>query len=297
VAKQRTRLAAALVLAPVVLAMACGARTELTSEGSASPSRDADPRVDAEGGLVDVSPDAPPDRMPVDSSERDVPLDTCPVETSCPPGYAVESCEVCIPSSFVISDTALYGLSLPGGTVHLIGPTGGHSLTDVAIDPSGHLFGVSDLFLYSVEPMTGTPTMIAPVAEYPNALGFGSDGTLYAASAYSIFTIDPATGAETPFAPFPVDYMSSGDLAVIGRTLYASAAGGSEDELATLDLDSLAGNVVGPIGFGCVWGLAAYAGTLFGFTCMGEIVQIDVTNGKGTLVSSPGEAFAGAATR
>jgi hypothetical protein len=65
----------------------------------------------------------------------------------------------------------------------------------------------------------------------------------------------------------------------------------------TIDLDTRAGNVVGPIGFGCVWGLAAYGTTLFGFTCNGEVIQIDRSTGKGTLLATPGESFYGASAR
>jgi hypothetical protein len=286
------------------LGVACGARTELASEGSEESdagSRDSG-SLDAEGGFLDVSPDSPSDRMPSDSSEPEIPLDACIFEASCPPGYTMESCAECVASSFAVTESALYGVKLPEGTVQLIGPTGGHSLTNIALDSAGNLLGVSEKFLYSVDPMTGTPTLIGPVADSPNALGFGPDGTLYsagttAAAASVIFTIDPKTGTETLLAPYPLGYMSSGDVAVVGRTLYATAAGGSEDELATLDLDTLAGNIIGPIGFACVWGLAASGGTLFGFTCMGHIIQIDPTTAVGTLVSTPGESFSGAATR
>jgi hypothetical protein len=143
---------------------------------------------------------------------------------------------------------------------------------------------------------------VGPVAGNPNALGFGPDGTLYtlaehdAAGSNGLFTVDPTTGDETFLTDLPFGYVASGDLAVVGRTLYATVAGGSEDELTTIDLDTLEGTVIGPIGFACVWGLAAYGGTLFGFTCNGDIIQIDSSSATGTLVSTPGESFTGAAT-
>jgi hypothetical protein len=293
-----------VALAAVANAAACGARTELTSEEIGSGSGHTESRAagsgDPEAGSADVV-DAAADRTG-DGPPPDAPGDTCAADASCPVGFELVSCGDCVASSFAVTGTDLYGLNLPAGTVELIGGTGGHMLTDIAIDEDGNLFGVSDKFLYSLDPSSGTPTLIGPVANYPLALGFGPYGTLYSAGSNTsavnvIFTIDPATGAETPLAPFPLGYQVSGDVAVIGRTLYATAAGGSEDELAVLDLDTLAGNILGPIGFGCVYGLAAHAGELYGFTCAGQIIQIDPTTAVGTLVSTPGESFAGAATR
>jgi hypothetical protein len=47
-----------------------------------------------------------------------------------------------------------------------------------------------------------------------------------------------------------------------------------------------------------VWGLAAYGATLFGFTCSGQVLGIDPTNGTATvLTTSPGEMFFGASER
>jgi len=258
--------------------------------------------ADAKSGVADARPDAPVDRTLHDAPPLDAPIDACVTDVICPVGYASVSCGDCVATSFAVTGTDLYGVDLPAGTVELRGGTGGHMLTDIAIDAEGKLFGVSDKFLYSLDPDGGTPTLIGPVANYPLALGFGPDGTLYSAGTttsaeYVIFTIDPTTGADTFLAPFPFGYQVSGDVAVIGRTLYATAAGGSEDELATLDLDTLAGNIVGPIGFGCVYGLAAQSGELYGFTCAGQIIRIDPTTAVGTLVSTPGESFSGAATR
>jgi hypothetical protein len=326
----RAFLAASLA----VVVVACGARSGLLSsdETMDATAPGADASLDAmDRSASDVAPleATLPDMRVADmhvpgcTSNTDCDdgvactVDTCntstgvcshqPNDALCPAGFTCQPKAGCVATAFAVADQAvgqtnLYGVALPEGTVENIGPTSGHSLTNIALDSKGNLFGVSLQFLYSVDPLTGAATRVGPVAGNPNALGFGPDGTLYtlaehdAAGSNGVFSVDPTTGDETFLADLPFGYVASGDLAVVGRTLYATVAGGSEDELATIDLDTLEGTVLGPIGFGCVWGLAAYGGTLFGFTCNGDIIQIDSSSAIGTLVSTPGESFAGAAT-
>jgi hypothetical protein len=55
--------------------------------------------------------------------------------------------------------------------------------------------------------------------------------------------------------------------------------------------------VVGPTGFGSIYGLAARGMSLFGFTASGQILSLDTMTGKGTLLATPGPGFYGASTR
>lgn len=225
-----------------------------------------------------------------------------PSDELCAPGFLCQPATGCLATGFATDGTNLYGVANAGGAVTLIGPTSGHALNDIALDSSGDLYGVSDMFLYSLDPLTGAATAVGPIAGFPTALGFGPDGTLYVAAehesagANGVFTVDPKTGDETIVTDFPFGYVASGDLAVEDRTLYATVAGGSEDVLVTINLDTLDGTVQGPIGFGCVWGLVLQGGVLFGFTCNGQVIQIDASSAVATIVSTPGESFTGAAT-
>jgi hypothetical protein len=64
-----------------------------------------------------------------------------------------------------------------------------------------------------------------------------------------------------------------------------------------LDLTSDLVTTVGSTGYDCIWGLAAYDGVLYGFTCTGQILTIDTTTATSTIIASPGDTFYGAAAR
>jgi hypothetical protein len=312
---------------PAVLALACGARSgllvvELGDASLDAPELEGAPTSDATQDVMSrdsTAPDVAPDKRPPDCTSDaacddgvactmdscDLASGTCSHEPSdglCPPGFTCQPPTGCVATAFAADATDLYGVDVSSWTVAKIGPTSGHSLIDIALDSSGRLYGVSDMFLYSLDPLTGAATAVGPIAGFPAALGFGPDGTLYVAAQHNsvgangVFIVDPKTGDETIVTDFPFGYGASGDLAVEGRTLYATVAGGTEDVLATIDLDTLEGNVEGPIGFGCVFGLVLQAGGLFGFTCKGQVIQIDPSSGAATVVSMPGESFTGAAT-
>jgi hypothetical protein len=313
-----------LLVAGGISGAACGARTELDTgnllDGSMENAGDGatDVRDSGPEGLHETAVDTRPPscRSDVECDDGIVCTDdrcqlttgTCehqPDNKLCPPGFTCGPPRACVPTAFANTQTDLYGTVLPEGTIEHIGATGGHALNDIALASDGRLFGISSMFLYSIDPLTGRVTLVGPVAGFPNALDFGPDGTLYAAAAQAgsaiqngIFTVDPTTGIESLLTTLPSGYGSSGDLAVFERTMYVTVAGGSEDELAIIDLDTLASDLVGPIGFGCIWGLAATSdGSLFGFTCIGQVIEIDPETAKGTLVSMQTADFAGATAR
>ncbi len=64
--------------------------------------------------------------------------------------------------------------------------------------------------------------------------------------------------------------------------------------LLTVDPTSGKASVVGPIGFGNVWGLAYVNKKVIGFTNTGQILRIDPLTGQGTLLQATSIAFWGA---
>jgi hypothetical protein len=79
--------------------------------------------------------------------------------------------------------------------------------------------------------------------------------------------------------------------------LLATVTGQESDVLLAIDLSTKNVHVVGVTGFSCIYGLAAYGTTLFGFTCNGQVLDLDPATGLGTLLATPGEAFYGASAR
>lgn len=140
------------------------------------------------------------------------------------------------------------------GAVSVIGSMG-VTMTDIAFDPSGNLYGISFGSLYSINPGTAAATFIGNHSiSGGNALVFGSDGTLYGAgnSTTSLFTINPATGASTSLGN--MGFASGGDLAFNGGDLYLASSG---NQLIRVNLGSLpSSTAVGSFGVGGVFGIA-----------------------------------------
>jgi hypothetical protein len=124
------------------------------------------------------------------------------------------------------------------------------------------------------------------------------DGALYAAGGTGLYRLQIAQAA-TLVASFPQGWEASGDIAFLQGRFLATArqSVSGADSLVEVDLAASTSKIVGPTGFGCIWGLAAFGQTLYGLTCHGEVLGIDPTTGKAQLLSAGGPAFWGASAR
>lgn len=170
------------------------------------------------------------------------------------------------------------------GEVHLVGASGA-MLTDIAFDPQGGLWGISDHQLFHVNQLTGAATLVGSTnLAGGNALVFGADGTLYAAGSVTtqLYTVNTSTGAATSIGD--VGFESAGDLAFHGGTLFLSS---TSDNLIRITLGpTVSGTAVGPFGFQNVFGMATGDdGILYGVANT-RIFSIDDTTGHGTLVQN-----------
>ncbi|GGB33383.1 hypothetical protein GCM10011316_01800 [Roseibium aquae] len=165
------------------------------------------------------------------------------------------------------------------GSDTVIGSTGVGALTDIALDSSGNLYGITFSKLYVVDPDTGKATKISSSSfgTSMNALEFAPDGTLYAASTSGkLYTLDPATGKSTFIGQ--MDYGSAGDLAFAGGKLYLSASDGSIVEIDPGSGATLA--VVAKLPVSNAFGLVGDpAGQIYAFTDGGKVFQIDPDTG------------------
>jgi hypothetical protein len=173
------------------------------------------------------------------------------------------------------------------GEVTVVGPSG-VTLTDIAFDPDGNLWGISSSNLYSVNTTTGAATVVGPTGiGGGNALVFGTDGTLYAAgtTSTSLYTVDTSTGVGTALGD--IRAYSAGDLAFNGGDLYLSSL--ENNNLVRITLTpSVSGTTVGPIGFNEVWGLATGDdGVLYGAAGL-EILTVNPATGQGTSLLNYG---------
>jgi hypothetical protein len=267
-------------------------------------------------GPPDVTPDVPKgcssdsqcdDGLACTVDHCDVDTGVCahvPDDSLCPAGFACFPIKGCYPGGFAQDNTNLFGISLPAGTVTTVGLTG-KQFTDIALSPEGVLYGVTDGALFTIDTTTGVSTEVALVDRALDGLDFGSDGTLYGAAGATtdVSMVNPVTGALTVFANLPVTYACSGDVAVLGTTLFVTANDGSigvPDILVAIDLNTTPAAVsnVGSTGHSCIYGLAAYEGVLYGFTCLGDVLAIDTATASSTVVAkNPGHTFFGATAR
>jgi hypothetical protein len=166
------------------------------------------------------------------------------------------------------------------GSVNVIGNMGA-TMTDIAFDPSGNLYGIDFFTLYSINPATAAVTSIGATGTTLNSLVFNSDGTLYSAN-NALYTIDTGTGLATLVGNGGDAYSSSGDLAFIGDELYLSSSPG--DQLFRLDKSTGVGTNIGNIGFPSVFGLATNNNVdLFGVSGT-QVISVDLATGAGSLL-------------
>lgn len=204
-------------------------------------------------------------------------------------------------------------------------------LVDLAVSAKGSLFATTYGFGYSrflsIDPTKATCTVIAEKTdgEYPNALSFVPKGTVDAneealvgydnrvvnGSKVTFYVrIDLKDGKITDVGRLQTDlvslrYESSGDIVSLdGGKSYLTARPAADTEGdqpdVLLEVDPKTGamiKVIGSTGYQKLYGLGYWEGSAYAFSGTGQVVKVDVTTGKGTLVDVPlrPNAFNGAA--
>ncbi len=216
----------------------------------------------------------------------------------CPISHRCDATRGCIARALAVDSSQLYEVELPGVVVRPIGRTG-VVITDLALAPDRSLYGVGANALYGIDSRTGVATQLIALMGDFTALDAAPDGTLYAGAGNTLFRIDPASGVVSARATYPVGLEASGDLAAYGDALVATAraAFNGPDTLVAFDVTAGTSRVLGPIGFTCVYGLAAFGVTLYGLTCEGRVLRIDATTGAGVELASASVHFYGATAR
>ena len=178
-------------------------------------------------------------------------------------------------------------------------------MTDIALDADGNMVGVSFFRIYAVDPETAACTLLANFdgGEF-NGLGFvegvgGEESATLIGATHGgqWYAVNPDTGATRLTGSYGDAIGSSGDLAYIrdaGTYATIEYPDYATDGLATIDPDTGAATVIGETGFLDIWGVAYWAGEVFGFTGDGEFLRIDVDTGEGTVVESSSRSFWGA---
>lgn len=168
-------------------------------------------------------------------------------------------------------------------------------MTDIAIDLSGHMYGVAYTELYHINPTTAAITWVGTLDDRANALTFLSDGTLVAAGDGGIITVDPTTLRQSKLGGR--GFTSSGDIVGLpDGYLYWSVEAGTNDNLVRVDPRTGVCTELGSIGAGGVFALGYADGELYGFTSQNKVVVIDSSTGRATRTDSLTGTWWGATT-
>lgn len=218
--------------------------------------------------------------------------DLCPISHRCDPVRG------CIARALAHDDVRLYEMDLPSGELHELGFTP-VTLTDIALHPDGTLYGAVPGSLVRVDYEAGTVATVASVPGSFVGLDISPDGTLYGTSDDRVDRLDPVSGTATTVARFPGGLVAAGDVAFVEGRLYATTMGGRGGNwLVEIPLDGARPRIVGATGFECIWGLAPFGETLYGLTCEGRLLTIDVARGTAREIArSTGVRFFGAGAR
>jgi hypothetical protein len=171
---------------------------------------------------------------------------------------------------------------------------------DLALDKSSNMFVTTQDGFYSVDKSTGTCTHIAD-GNYPNSLSFVPAGTLdpneealvgYVGDTY--VRIDTTSGSMSNVGSLSAGsgVVSSGDIvSVKNGPSYLTVTGGKScgTNDCLIEVDPATGKMVkdhGSIDHGSVFGLAFWAGTVYGFDDGGDLFSVDIDAMTGALTTT-----------
>ena len=163
---------------------------------------------------------------------------------------------------------------------------------DIAMDAEGVLYVAWLADLYRVDAADATCTWIMRMSDPGTGLAFLPDGRLLTAD-YGLNAIDLTT-LKTESVGFGGS-QTSGDVVVAADgTVYWTLNTTDSDVWAHADLAKGTIDVAGDIGATEVWGIAYAEDVMYGFGDNGDVYEIDVATGVGTLVTTEDVDFTGA---
>lgn len=261
------------------------AAAEVVADAAPDTAADVAPEVDDVGPVEDV-----------DWSELLDPQDG---------GAAADAAEPAGPVGFLYAQTAaeLYKLDLAAKAFTLVGKwtfdknSGG--VTDIAVDQYGQLFAITnkDLFLCNVDTAKCKWLMAMPEQYYGMTLV--PKGTVdpekdaiigISQSGEWVQIIPTAKGAKLQkLGSFGGGWLCSGDafsVETVGTFATVKKANGGNDSLVQVDPKTgLVLNVIGDTGVKSLFGLAWWAGVVYGFSADGNIYELSTATGQATVVA------------
>lgn len=252
--------------------------------------------------------DAGPDAavvIPADSGDKPPVFTDAALEDAKPPTGPAEV--------FGHSGTTLYRLDPDTKAAQVVGNFAGcneprEAVLDIALDEKSTMFGTTRTGLFKIDKATAKCTKIADAAatkDFPNSLSFVPKGTLdanvealvgYVDDEY--VRIDPQTGQVSTIGKLETGtarLRSSGDIvSVIGGPTYLTVTSiGNDTQCDAADclveIDPKTGKILRNFGQlngkTAVFGVAFWAGAVYGFDRAGSLFQVIVNGGSLTLAT------------
>jgi hypothetical protein len=159
--------------------------------------------------------------------------------------------------------------------------TNGLQLTDIALNTSDELFGITFDQLYRINGSNPPSSAKNLGVTGMNGLGFTNTDALYGIGSGGFYSIDTSSGLASLLSN-PAGFSSAGDLLfnpLTGKFLATSNTPGNST-LFTIDLMGNA-TAIGAIGFSNVFGLTFDGGNLLGYTSDRKQIKINLSTGAG----------------
>lgn len=221
-----------------------------------------------------------------------------PSDDRCPISHRCDLTRGCVARALAVTSTNLFEVELPSGALRSIGRV--RAFTDVALHPDRTLYGVNgDGELYRIEPNSALSSYLGTTNIPLTALDAAADGTLFGAGPTGLYRIDLGSFVASFVAAFPSGLEASGDLAILEGQLLATArtGPGAIDVLVSFDPLNGTSRVIGSTGFVCIYALAAFGRSLYGMSCLGDVLSINPVTGGATRISRSATMFYGATAR
>jgi hypothetical protein len=189
------------------------------------------------------------------------------------------------------------------------------SMTDLAIDQYGVLYGVTFGDLWACDADTATCYHLATLPQSFNGLTMVPPGVLdplldvligiaISGDWYKITLNGTGSATLTLLGKYGVPYSSSGDaFSIEGVGTFASVDKGGQASDVIIAVDPKTGAVlseIGPVaGYTALYGLAGWEGVVFGFDETGAVLKIDTVTGAASVITTTSNSWwgAGVATR
>jgi hypothetical protein len=170
---------------------------------------------------------------------------------------------------------------------------------DIALDKNSTMYATTFGGVYTIDTSNAACTLIASGTTYPNSLSFVPAGTLdpnvealvgYQGATY--VRSDTTSGAMTAVGSLGTTYTSSGDIvSVIGGGTYLTVTGGSDCTAndCLVEVDPSTGALVtnyGSVQHTAVYGLAFWAGNVYGFDSGGDLFRVGFPDAGGLAVTT-----------